>query len=48
MSSPGKLQDGEIYLGNYLLERLLQLDVNVMTGVPVGYSLQPPGSLIIP
>lgn len=33
-SSPGPLKTGEIYLGNFLLERLAQLGVKPMFGVP--------------
>jgi len=39
MSSPGKLQDNEVYLASYLLERLIQLGVNVMFGVPGDFNL---------
>ena len=39
MSAPGNLKDGEIYLSDYLLERLVQLDVLCMTGVPGDFNL---------
>ncbi|GAA6014248.1 hypothetical protein JCM10207_006146 [Rhodosporidiobolus poonsookiae] len=39
MSSPGKLADGEIYLTNYLLERLVQLGVKQFFGVPGDFNL---------
>lgn len=39
MSAPGKLQDNEVYLASYLIERLIQLGVNVMYGVPGDFNL---------
>ncbi|GAA5911202.1 hypothetical protein JCM6882_006605 [Rhodosporidiobolus microsporus] len=39
MSSPGKLNDGEVYLGNYLLNRLAQLGVKPLFGVPGDFNL---------
>lgn len=34
MSSPGKLADNQVYLGQFLLERLTQLGVKRLFGVP--------------
>ncbi|KAL8286376.1 hypothetical protein RQP46_004393 [Phenoliferia psychrophenolica] len=39
MASPGELKKGEIYLGSYLLERLVQLGVKPMFGVPGDFNL---------
>ncbi|KAK4058260.1 hypothetical protein OIO90_000417 [Microbotryomycetes sp. JL221] len=39
MSTPGELKDGQMYLGSYLLERLIQLDVVKMFGVPGDFNL---------
>ncbi|KAK4050117.1 hypothetical protein OIV83_003688 [Microbotryomycetes sp. JL201] len=39
MSTPGKLGSDEVYLGSYLLERLVQLDVLKMFGVPGDFNL---------
>lgn len=41
MSAPGQLNDNEIYLGSFLLERLAQLGVNKLFGVPGDVSLFP-------
>jgi len=34
MSKPGQLADNEVYLGTYLLDRLAQLGVRCLYGVP--------------
>ncbi|KDE07528.1 hypothetical protein MVLG_02199 [Microbotryum lychnidis-dioicae p1A1 Lamole] len=39
MASPQKLDKGKIYLGSYLLERLAQLDVRAIQGVPGDFNL---------
>ncbi|BGP14737.1 hypothetical protein JCM10213v2_002688 [Rhodosporidiobolus nylandii] len=39
MSSPGQLGENEIYLSNYLLERLAQLGVKSFFGVPGDFNL---------
>ncbi|KAM0788188.1 hypothetical protein ACM66B_001347 [Microbotryomycetes sp. NB124-2] len=39
MSTPGQLADDEVYLGGYLIERLVQLDVVKMFGVPGDFNL---------
>ncbi|GAA5938357.1 alpha-keto acid decarboxylase family protein [Sporobolomyces koalae] len=39
MSAPGELQDGQMYLSVYLLDRLAQLGVKPMFGVPGDFNL---------
>ncbi|KAK4699514.1 hypothetical protein P7C70_g6747, partial [Phenoliferia sp. Uapishka_3] len=39
MASPGPLKSGEIYLGSFILERLVQLGVKPMFGVPGDFNL---------
>ncbi|SCV71113.1 BQ2448_2701 [Microbotryum intermedium] len=39
MASPQKLDQGKMYLGSYLLERLAQLDVRTIQGVPGDFNL---------
>ncbi|KAM0754818.1 pyruvate decarboxylase [Meredithblackwellia eburnea MCA 4105] len=39
MSTPGELKSDEIYLGNYLFERLAQLGVKPIFGVPGDFNL---------
>ncbi|TNY24555.1 thiamine diphosphate-binding protein [Rhodotorula diobovata] len=39
MSKPGQLADNEVYLGNYLLDRLAQLGVRCLYGVPGDFNL---------
>jgi len=34
MSKPGQLADNEVYLGTYFLDRLAQLGVRCLFGVP--------------
>ncbi|KAJ8296115.1 putative pyruvate decarboxylase C3G9.11c [Rhodotorula toruloides] len=39
MSSPGQLAGDQVYLGTYLLDRLAQLDVKCLFGVPGDFNL---------
>ncbi|GAA6000098.1 alpha-keto acid decarboxylase family protein [Rhodotorula paludigena] len=39
MSKPGQLADDQVYLGTYLLDRLAQLDVKQLFGVPGDFNL---------